>query len=951
MSTSAIGYLCRVLSRPVAAAVAMACAVPSYAQEQGLTRIVSFGIGPQKVSTALIELSNQAGVQVLMPAAITDSKSTRGVRGTMSVEEALLQLLEGTQLRYRLTGENVIGIESLDTQVRVRTPPSMPHYAALTTVAYTVDDSAYGSGQQASSSQPPSSTTEISEELQTVIVTGTRFSNRTELESPVPVDVLSRDSLRSGGYNDTPSMLAALVPSAYFPPTSTANSGSFMRRVQIRGLNSSQVLVLVNGKRKHLGVNGGTAAADFNSLPTSSIGHIEVLRDGAAAQYGSDAIAGVVNVIMRHDLGTQIETSLGQTYEGDGEVAEVSLDNGIEIGDGGFLHSSLYYRTRGKTNRQGYDKRQMYFGTRNGNPIIFPTTSISDATPVLQSGDAFDPREFTIDRYNTYRVGDPESEDMGLSINAQLPLGSLTGYAFGGYMRREIETPFVFRAPLDNNNVRAIFPNGFQPLMVGIVTDGSFTAGIKGALGEWDFDFSQGWGLNNLRPYPSNTLNPSMGVNSPTTFYAGKYALQQAVTNFDLTRSLNVGWQSPLNLAVGAEFRWDEYSTQQGRAEGYLHGGVAVLDGPNAGAITAAGSQGFGALRPTDEVEVDRTNYAVYADLETTFWERLTLSAAGRFEKYSDFGDTTDGKLAFRFEVNDVLAFRGSASTGFRAPSLADIYYLSTSSSFIQGVSYVTRRFAPSDPVARLMGAKDLEPEQSESVSLGVVLNWGADLNFAVDLYRIEVSDQIVSSSTFNDTRARAFFAANGYPNISGASFPTNAIDARVEGIDVTGRYGIDFAASRLTLTAAMNFNSREVTRIAATPPELAAITGIALFNRDSLITYSKGQPRRTFNFSGTYELGDWTFFARALYYGEYYTGNTNPIYDQTFSPEWVADVSLARHFGDKYTVTVGANNVFDAYPDEYTAINNPQGPFRYPSSSPFGYNGGYYYLRLLAKF
>jgi iron complex outermembrane receptor protein len=290
-------------------------------------------------------------------------------------------------------------------------------------------------------------------------------------------------------------------------------------------------------------------------------------------------------------------------------------------------------------------------------------------------------------------------------------------------------------------------------------------------------------------------------------------------------------------------------------------------------------------------------------------------------------------------------------STGFRAPTLADIYYLSTSSSFIQGVSYVTRRFPPSDPVARLMGAKDLEPEESQSVSFGVVLDGGAHFNLSVDVYQIEVTDQIVSSSTFNDARARSFFSANGYPNISGASFPTNAIDAKVEGLDVTGRYTLDFDASRLTLTAAMNFNNREVTRIAATPPELAAVTSIPLFNRDSLITYSKGQPRRTFNFSGTYELGDWTFFARALYYGDYFYGTANPAFDQTFSEEWLADVSVARRFGDKYTLTVGANNAFDQYPDEYIALNNPQGPFRYPSSSPFGYNGGYYYLRLLAKF
>lgn len=884
----------------------------------------SFDIPAQPAGEALNAFSQQSSWRILFPYDAVEGKRTRAIVGVMSSQAALDRLLEDTGL---LVASRENGVITLCEGRR--------------------------EGGNVSCAPPVSNPQSDTRSLDSVIVTGTRFGNRTVLESPVPVDVLSHDDMRSGGYSDTPSMLAALVPSFQFPPNNLSNSSSFMRRASLRGLGAAQTLVLVNGKRRHLGTNGGFSAADFNAFPPTAIGHIEVLRDGAAAQYGSDAIAGVINVMLRRDLGTQVETTIGQTYEGDGETVETSIDHGFAIGDGGFLHASLYFRKSEDTNRQGYDKRQMYFGTRNGQPIIFPTTSVSDATPVLQPGDTLDPREATIDRMNTWRLGEPRRDEKGLFLNAELPIGDAVGYAFGGYMRREVETPFVFRAALDRNNVRAIYPDGFQPLMLGIVDDASLNVGIKGAWGDWDYDLSQGWGSNRTRPYPRNTLNPSMGTASPTEFYTGRFALQQAVTNLDLRRSFDTGWDAPLYLAVGAEYRWDQFDTRAGWREGYIHGGVPVLDGPSAGGLTNAGSQGFGALQPGDEVDVDRNNVALYADLESTFRERLTLSAAARFERYSDFGNTFDGKLAFRYAFNDHVALRGSASTGFRAPSLADIHYLTTASAFIDGVSYVSRRFSPSDPVARLMGAKDLTPEESVGYSIGSTFQFFDNrLNLSLDLYQIEVKDQLVSSSFFNDARARAFFIANGYPNISGASFPTNAIDAQVRGLDLTANHVTTFEdGGTLTLTSAMNFNNRKILRVAESPPELAAITDLPLYNRNNLISYSRGQPRRTFNLSARYDIDDWSFFARTVRYGEVFSGSTNPAYDQVFSAKWLTDLSVSAKIGEPFTVTVGVNNAFDVYPDEQTAINNPQGPYRYSALSPFGFSGGYYYLRFKAAF
>jgi len=920
------------LSHGLAAAVCMALLLGG-AESHAAEPMYQLDIPAQDLGSALKALGGTANEQVLFSEQAVAGKRSAPLKGEYSTEQALTLLLEGSGLRADRTESGVLLIR-----------PSQSSSVTGDTGRASEPSAVTGESAEQSQQRP---------EVEQIVVTGTRFSNRAVLESSVPVDILTAEDMRSGGYSDTPSMLSALVPSVYFRPTSTANNASFMRRLSIRGLSPSQVLVLVNGKRRHLGVNGGSAAADFNSFPPTAISQIQVLRDGAAAQYGSDAIAGVVNVILRKDLGTQIETTLGQTYAGDGETVETSLDNGFALGEtGGFVHTSLYFRKRDATNRQGYDKRQQYFGYRNGNPVIFPTVSPSDATPVLQPGDSFDPREATIDRYSTYRIGDPQVEEKGIFLNSELPFGEFTAYAFGGYMRRDVETPFVWRAPLDNNNVRAIFPDGFQPLMLGVVTDASLNVGVRGRLGGWDVDFSQGWGSNSTRPYPENTLNPSLGTASPTKFYVGKYALQQAVSNVDLTRQFDIGWQAPLDLALGAEFRWDQFETDAGWASGYIHGGVPVLDGPNQGATTNAGSQGFGALRPEDAVDVDRTSYAFYADAETKFWDRLTLSAAARFEHYSDAGDTVDGKLSFRAEINPAWAIRGSASTGFRAPSLADSHYASTSSNFVQGVSYVARFLPPSDPVAQLMGAKELKPEESVSYSIGLTFQPSDRLDFALDFYQIDVTDQLVASSFFSDARTRAFLAANGYPNISAASFNTNAVDARIQGMDFTGRYvhGFDHGG-RLTLTAAINFNNRKNTRIAETPPELAAITSIPLYSRDNIISYSKGQPRRTFNFSGNYQLGDWSLFARVIRYGEFFSGSIDPARDQTFSAEWVADLSVSRQFGDKVTVTLGANNAFDVYPDQVIPINNPQGPSRYSQFSPFGFNGGYYYLRAKVQF
>lgn len=921
----------------LSAALAATHSLPAFAAETH-----DFSIRSPDAAVAIHEFGAQAGVQILASGEQLKGKRFNAVAGTLSTDAGMRRLLDGTGLTHRYVGYKTVALVQAD-QANSRSAVASGE---------TVPQSRASDAVPARASETTRVQATVQELLDEVIVTGTRFDNRTVIESPVPVDVFSAKELRASGYSDLPSMLQAVEPSFSFPPTSTNGGSSFVRRATVRGLSFGQTLVLVNGKRRHLGILTGAAGADFNSILPNAIGRVEVLRDGASAQYGSDAIGGVYNIILRDDLGAEVTTTYGQTDEGDGELREISANGGLQLGAEGFLHIALYSRESEMTNRQGFDVRQQYFGFRSGAPIVFPTVSPSDNTPVLQPGDTFDPRESTIDRLNTNRQGDPDRSELGVMFNGRLPLGeSHEIYTFGEYMQRKIDTPFVWRRPLDNNTVRAIFPDGYQPIMHGEVTDASLNVGVKGSLGAWDYDISEGWGRNNTKVFPRNTLNPSMGLDSPTSFYVGDYPLQQAVTNLDLRRQVDLGWQQPLSIALGAEYRWDNFQQRAGDPEAYIYGGVPVLDGPFAGATTAAGSQGFGGIRPLNEVDVSRDNVAAYTQLETEFFDRLLVDLAGRFEHYSDAGDTTDGKLALRWKLNDVFALRGSASTGFRAPSLGDSYYTTTSSTFVQGVSQLIRRLAPTDPIAQLLGATPLKPEESVSYSLGITAEPTQNLFLTVDFYETSVDNQIVTSSLFNDQATRDFLVANGITNVTGAGYLTNAIDAKVKGIDVTGRYQYAFDNSRLTFTTALNFNDREITRVAETPASLAAITPIPLFDRQQLLTYSRGVPRTTLNFSLLYDVANWEFFARTIKYGGIVTGFGVPAFDQEFGAKWLTDVSARFNWNDKLSITAGLNNAFDVYPDEQTPLNNPAGTNKYSAASPFGFNGRFAFLRAQLRF
>jgi iron complex outermembrane receptor protein len=778
--------------------------------------------------------------------------------------------------------------------------------------------------------------------LEAVAVTGTRAQERTVVNSPVPVDVLSAPELRASGRTETAQMIQMVAPSFNFPRATIADGTDHVRPATLRGLGPDQMLVLVNGKRRYnsalVNVNGtigrGSTGVDLNAIPASMIERIEVLRDGAAAQYGSDAIAGVINIILKQ-TGNEFAITAGETSEGDGGVGHGSLTVGTPLGDDGFLELGGEYRDRGYTNRTRPDPRPQYF--------------------------AGDPREASFDRIN-HRQGDAATEDAIGFLNAGATLSSgIQLYAFGGVSRRDGVAAGFFRRPNDDRTVRSIHPDGFLPLIGSVIWDGSLAAGARGNAAGWRWDLSSVYGRNSFRFDVTNSNNASMGNASPTDFYAGTLKFGQSTTNLDLFREISVIPALPLRVGVGGEFRYDQYQIEEGEPDSYRDGGVPVLDanGNPTTRIAAIGAQVFPGFRPTDATDESRSNYAVYVDVESDLTAKLLVGVAGRFEDYSDFGSTTTGKVTARFSPVRRFAVRGAVATGFRAPSLAQSFFTSTATNFIGGLPFEVKTLPVRDPVAVALGARPLTPEKSQNYSAGFTSEPLRNLALTVDFYRVYIDDRIVLSENFVGTPIRDYLASQGLTGAGGGRFFTNAIDTRTDGVDIVANYGVDLGeVGMVRITTGYNHSSSEVTRIVVpTPPQLGDLTEV-LFGRVEVTRLEKGQPRNNFLFNAAYDRGAFSVSARTQRFGE--VTIEQPVLTpqppgQTFAAKWITDVNAGYTFFRRVRFSVGADNVFDVYPDENSdkgngtsySGNSNFGIFPYNGVSPFGFNGRFFYGRV----
>lgn len=799
--------------------------------------------------------------------------------------------------------------------------------------------------------------------LAAVAVLGTRGEERTVISAPAPIDVLSAVDIQQTGRSETAQMIQSVAPSFNFPRTSIGDGTDHIRPATLRGLAPDQALVLINGKRRHVSglvnVNGfvgrGSQAVDLNAIPSSMIDHIEILRDGAAAQYGSDAIAGVINIVLKTTAPASYTTEVGQNYTTynrdastatahaaqlselsarDGKVFTSALNYGLSFGQNGFLQVGGEVRDRQGTNRTLPDPRQQYF-----------------------AGDA---RNSAAPQVNHWQ-GDSHNHDAGGFFNAGMTLNSgVELYGFGGYNRRRGASAGFWRRPLDDRTVRQIHPDGFLPFIKSEISDRSLTGGLKGTKAGWKWDVGSVFGINHFGFTIDNSNNVSIGPTSRTVFDAGALSASQWTTTVDLFRELTAG-KAPLRVAVGAEFRRDEYEITPGEADSYRDGGAFVLDA-NGNPTTragAVGSQVFPGFRPSDMGEHTRTNGALYVDLESDVTSKLLLGIAGRAEDYSDFGSTTTGKVAARYAVTPAIALRGTASTGFRAPSLGQEFFSSTATNFISGVPFDIRTFPVATQEAKLLGASPLKPERSVNVSAGLALEPIRSMALTLDFYRITIEDRIVLSDNFTGPTIQSLFTGVG-SSAAGGRFFTNAIDTRSNGFDIVANYGLNLGyASVLRLTSGYNQNNVRVTRVSQTPAALSAFQE-TLFGRVERTRIEKGNPRNNFFASANYSLNAMNFNARTQRYGPVSVAGLAPTnatgtLDQTYGAKWVTDVSAGIRLLNRHTLTIGADNVFDVYPDRNLNPGDPTtgngglsnfGIFPYAGISPFGFNGRFVYAK-----
>ena len=919
-------------------ATVAATALPAAAADKS----TDFNIAAQPMQGALNALSEQSGVRLLYPYDQVAGLQSRAVNGRMPTRQALERIIQRSPLRIAIMQDGLIALTGTQAQGLIKA--SAPAAAFSTTEA-------------AAQAAPPQATApDQIEEVEAVVVTGVRGVARTVIKSPTPIDVLSAADLERTGKAGAFQALQTLVPSFNLPARAGGGTATVIATGGLRGLNPDQTLVLVNGKRRHKtslinsvsSLYNGSVPADLDLIPTSSIGRIEVLRDGAAAQYGSDAIAGVINIILKDSPGGSISVTHGQNFDrDDGEFTLVQGNYGTKIGDNGFLNLSFATKDQALSNRAE------------------PIASSIRLYPLVNG--APDPREATVDRMVTRNSGVLPQNGVNIGYNGHYTVGEVELYSFGTYSHRVSDLPFTFRAPTNVNSLPQVYPDGFRPDLVIKEDDFELAIGARGDLQGWSWDVSSTFGKNLAKEHVSESINASLGPASPTDFYVGKLVSSEWVNSLDVTRGFQAAG-GDLQLSFGAQHRRETYQVGEGEPLSYAAGLYVIPAGqPSAGTRPATGAQAAPGFKPTDASKSSRNNYAAYGEVGYTL-QKLFLGAAVRYEDYDDAsGDTVVGKINGRYELTPWLAVRGAASTGFRAPGLAQENYAASSSQFRQGTNGLEllqiKTLPVGSPEAIALGAEPLTPEKSKNYSLGVTLEPLPRLSVTLDAYQIEVDDRIAITSTLTGTAVSNILVANGLPGSLSAQYYTNAIDTRTRGVDLVAAYRQELGNSgTLRLTLGYNHNKTKITDIIPNPPELAALgANYVLFDRLSQGYLTTAFPKDKVSLGANWSWSKVNVNLRQTRYGSYLiqqnipsTSPNNPVNDRKYGAKWITDLEVAYKVLPAVTVAVGANNLLNIYPSRSGAsiaanasYNVNTGTGQYPSTSPFGFTGGSYYARL----
>lgn len=767
--------------------------------------------------------------------------------------------------------------------------------------------------------------------LEEVVLTGNRAKPRTILDSAVPIDNVSVRELQATGQTNIDQMLTYTVPSYNSSNQTISDATAHFDPADLRGLGPSRTLVLVDGKRKNQSalvyVNDtpgkGEVGVDMKSIPTAAIERVEILRDGASAQYGSDAVAGVVNIILKKGVEfTQVNVNSGVTKEGDGFNIDGDVNHTFTFGEGGFVNATLGLSYQEKTDRAGEPGKDDLFGVDNQWTRDNPDLGMIIGQPEMKKGDLF--------------------------VNAEYPLNeNTTLYGFGGFNMRQGKSFALYRPPYwITDDFGLLTPpgetyDGFQPTFETDIQDILFTAGSRFKLGGFNADLSGSYGRNSVDYTIGNTINVSLGANSPTSFDAGAYAFSNIVGNFDMSRSFG-----DVSIGFGVEARQERFEVTAGEEASYIDGGA----------------QSFPGLQPGNALNETRTNVGGYGTLDWDVSEDFLIGGAVRYENYSDFGDNFSWKVNSRYKLGEAGVLRASYSTGFRAPSLHQVY-LSNVQTLVSGGTISNQgTFNNVSPVIRDLGVDPLFAETSENVSAGITVKASNDFTISLDYYNVKVDDRVVFSGEIGGTDD------DGNPNadvqqilddnsVTSIKFFINAADTKTEGFDYTMRYkNIDFAAGKLGLNLALNINKTKLEGEVKTPTKLANYKN-AIFNRKEQSRIISARPNTKLLFGADYKYKKFTAFLNNTYFGEVmWQHATDPGKDQTFSGKIITDISFGYEFSDMISFNAQVNNLFDVYPDEIDTkgdvVTDLGGRFKYPwEVNQFGFNGMTFKAGLTFKF
>lgn len=898
-----------------------------------LSRVIRFDIAAQGLDGALLEYSRQAQVQIIVESRLAEARSTPKLNGEYARGSALEILLSGSGLTFRAVGNAAIAIQADNAGEKSSVPSASSHDDERARAA----DTALASGasrwdvsfRRGGPSEPP----DEPERLGEVVVVGTRRLDRAASDAPVPIDQIPlATTLYRAGQFDVGQIVQFAAPSFNSNRQVGADGADHIESAALRGLGPDQTLVLVNGKRQHpvalVNVYGsrarGNAGTDLNTIPALAIERIDVLRDGAAAQYGSDAIAGVVNIGLKRSRQLELVAALGEYTRGDGENAQLAVNYGFDLGPRGFMNLTGEYLDRGSSNR-------------NRDPC----------RPHRE-------------------IGDANVENRTVYVNSALGTGATTEiYLHGGlqnregdasaYDRRGVDPPCGQSTHIPTRNSAAMYPDGFAPRIGTQLRDRTLTVGGRTSLAGWSTDLSATYGRNSMQYIIGQTLNASIanadllaggaGV-SPTSFDAGGFSFAQSLMNLDVTRYFADALDG-INVAFGAETRRETYQIRAGE-----RGSWDDYDGAGGG---NAGSQGFPGFRAEDRVNTSRNASGAYVDVEAQLTDRFLLAAAARFEHYSDFGNAQIGKLAASYEINDSLRLRGSMSGGFRAPSLQQQHFSSTITNFVQGVPLDIVIAPNGSSIAQAAGVASLREEKSRNVSLGLAYVPTGNLSLTLDAYRVDVTDRIVliqgiDTADLTSPATASLRSVLESLNVARAQFLVNAVDTRTQGVDLTLNHTAPLGAGTLTTFLGANYNENSITSV--NPTSVLRAQGIdAFLSRRERLFIEGAAPESKAILSTHYASGRWDASVKLTYFGALTLGTFSgeSVPDQRYRPRTSVDLSVGYDLSDTWKLTLGGTNIFDALPSPQDP-NETDTNFTYESVQ-MGFNGSAWFARLSGNF